>query len=127
MGVLHGEIAMTDRGHLLDKLFYPRAVGVVGAKRANNFSWLRNHMHFAGPKYHVNIDEQEWLGADELGYQTYRSVREIPGPVDYVTITVPNTVVPRILEDCAAKGVAGVHIFATLLRSIPTGDQLEAE
>jgi hypothetical protein len=56
---------MGDPAHKLHRLFYPRAVAVVGAKRVNNYSWLRNHINFAGPKYHVNTDESEWPGAAE--------------------------------------------------------------
>ena len=47
--------------------------------------------------------------ADELGYQSYRSVREIPGPVDYLTITVPNTVVPQILTSVARLPMGWTH------------------
>jgi len=118
---------MGDPAHKLHRLFYPRAVAVVGAKRVNNYSWLRNHINFSGPKYHVNTDESEWPGAEELGYQNFRSVRDIPGPVDYVTITVPNTVVPYVMQDCAAKGVTGVHIFATGFAEIHTDEGIRLE
>lgn len=97
--------------HKLERVFNPRSVAVVGGKRINNYNWLRNVIDFDGPKYHVNIDETEWPGAAELGFPNYKSITDIPGEVDFVIIAVPAAVVPRVMADCAAKGVQGVHVF----------------
>ena len=61
--------------------------------------------------FHVNIDEDEWPGAEELGVQNYRSILDIEEPIDYVTISVPRRIVPRLVADCIKKDVALVHIF----------------
>lgn len=98
----------------LDRVFYPKVVAVVGSKRESDYSWLRSHGPFAefGKLYHVNTDQQEWPGAEALGVPNVATLLDIPEPVDYVVISVPNTIVPDILRDCAAKGVGGAHIFA---------------
>ena len=97
--------------HKLERLFNPRSVAVVGAKQIDNYNWLRNVINFPGPKYHVNIDEREWPGAAELGFPNYKSLLDIPDEVDLVIISVPAAVVPRVLADCVAKKVQGVHLF----------------
>ena len=113
----------------LQRAFHPKVVAVVGAKRDNDYMWLRAHGPFTefGKVYHVNIDEREWPGAEELGFQNVASLLDIPEPVDYVAISVPNVVVPRVLQDCAAKGVGGAHIFAAGFAETGTeqGQQLE--
>ena len=78
---------------------------------------MKSHAPFQGEGnqgkvYHVNVDRHEWPGAEALGFQNVASLLDIPEPVDYVTLSVPNTVVPTVLRDCVAKGVGGVHIFA---------------
>ena len=98
----------------LERGFNPRNVAVVGAARHNNYSWIRNYLAFHqnhGKLFHVNIDKNEWPGAEELGIENFSSLMDIPEPVDYVTISVPRQVVPIVLEDCIKKGVAVVHIF----------------
>ncbi|MBI4311154.1 MAG: CoA-binding protein [Chloroflexi bacterium] len=97
--------------HNLDRLFNPRSVAVVGSKKVDNHSWLRTVLPFKGPKYHVNIDRTEWPSAEELGFPNYPSLLDVPGEVDYVIVSVPAPIVPRILRDCAAKKVAGVHLY----------------
>lgn len=94
--------------------FYPRNVVVFGAARHNEHRWLKAHLPFHnnhGKVFHVNVDEAEWPGADELGIQNYKSLLDIEEPVDYVTISVPRRIVPRLIEDCIKKDVAVVHIY----------------
>ncbi|MBI4338785.1 MAG: CoA-binding protein [Chloroflexi bacterium] len=103
-----GILARLERG------FNPRNVATVGATQRNNYNWLRNHLAFQashGRLYHVNIDRNEWPGAEALGVQNFPSLLDIPAPVDYVTVSVPRQFVPRVLEDCIRKGVAVVHVF----------------
>ncbi len=98
----------------LERGFNPRNVAVIGAARHNNFQWLRNHLPFHkkhGSLFHVNIDKNEWPGAEELGVQNYSSLLEIQEPIDYVSISVPRQVVPRVLADCIKKGVSVVHVY----------------
>jgi acyl-CoA synthetase (NDP forming) len=49
---------------------------------------------------------------DEIeGLKCYASVLDIEGPVDHVISSVPATIVPKILEDCIAKGVRSIQMF----------------
>ena len=110
-------VNMLGRAETLAKMergFYPRNVVVIGAARHNQHRWLKAHLPFHqshGKVFHVNIDETEWSGATDLGIRNFRSILEIQEPVDYVTISVPRVVVPRLIEECVRKDVAIVHIF----------------
>ena len=99
----------------MDRAFNrPRNVAVVGAARHNNFGWIRRHLPFHqkhGQLFHVNIDKNEWPGAEALGVQNFPSLLDIPEPIDYVSISVPRQIVPRVLQDCIGKGVAVTHVF----------------
>jgi acyl-CoA synthetase (NDP forming) len=106
-----GKTETLDR---MERGFNPRNVVVIGAARHNQHRWLKAYLPFHqnhGRVFNVNIDENEWPGATELGIQNYRSILEIKEPVDYVTISVPRKVVPRLIEECIRKEVAVVHIY----------------
>lgn len=99
--------------HPLHRLLHPRSVAVVGAKRANDYRWLRCVSTFQGPVYSVNIDATETPGIEALGVRNYARLTDIPGPVDYVILSIPREVVPLVLRDCIAKQVGGVMLFTS--------------
>jgi len=61
---------------------------------------------FKGQFYHVNQS-----GTEVLGLKAYTSLKDIPGPVDYVFVQVPAKTTVQVLKDCAAKGVKLVTLF----------------
>ena len=107
-------LGKTETLEKMHRGIYPRNIAVFGAARHNQHRWLKSHLPFHekhGKVFHVNIDEDEWPGAEELGVQNYRSILDIEEPIDYVTISVPRRIVPRLVADCIKKDVALVHIF----------------
>ncbi len=99
----------------MERGFYPRNLAVIGAARHNQHRWIKAHLPFHenhGQVFHVNINEDEWPGAEALGVQNFRSLLDIPEPVDYVTISVPRKFVPSLIQDCIDKEVSVVHIFS---------------
>ena len=113
--------------HDLDRLFNPQSVAVVGSKQADNHNWLRTVLPFKGPKYHVNLDKNEWASAEELGYTNYASLLDVPGPVDFVIVSVPAKVVPYVIKDCIAKGVLGVHLYTAGFSETGTEEGIRLE
>ena len=96
--------------------FEPKSVAVVGATN-NPFKFghylLLNliDLGFKGKVYPVN------LKADEvLGLKAYPRVDLIPDEVEVVAIIVPASSVPRVMRDCAKKGVKGVVILSSGFR-----------
>lgn len=120
---------VTELREKLDRVFHPQVVAVVGAKQDNDYMWLRAHEPFTatGKLYHVNIDQREWPGAEKLGFPNVSSLVDIPEPVDYVAISVPNKVVPAVLRDCVAKQVGGAHIFAAGFAEMGTEEGIALE
>lgn len=95
----------------LDRLFNPSTIAVVGASKDSGKTgnrYLSNLMdsNFRGKLYPVNPRE-----AEIMGLQSYPSIADVPVDVDLAMVTVPSTIVPQVIEDCARKRVkfAVVH------------------
>jgi len=97
----------------LDRAFNPKVVAVVGDKGMSNYMWLRGQMGFKGKLYSVQVDPNEFEGIKALGIDNFKSLLEIPEPVDLVIVAVPRQVAYRILEDCIKKDVAAAHFFTS--------------
>ncbi|MBI2329615.1 MAG: CoA-binding protein, partial [Chloroflexi bacterium] len=78
---------------------------------------------YAGKLYPVNPQESQILGL-----KTYSRVGDIPGPVDFATITVPARAVPEIVEECLTKGIKAVQILTAGFKEISEeGRKLEEQ
>jgi acetate---CoA ligase (ADP-forming) subunit alpha len=99
--------------HDLKRALAPKTVAVVGSKKADGYMWLRNYSTFNGPVYSVQIDPNEIPGIEAMKIPNYASLMDVPGDVDYVMLAVPRQVAPRVLADCAKKGVGGVALFTS--------------
>jgi acyl-CoA synthetase (NDP forming) len=96
----------------LDNLFNPKSVAVIGA--SNTFGkWGYNVLnralsHKQGREiYAINNKEPE-----VIEMKAYKSVVEVPGPVDFAVITVPFQDVPAAMEDCVRKGVRSAVVIS---------------
>ncbi|WP_249019451.1 acetate--CoA ligase family protein [Conexibacter sp. S30A1] len=71
---------------------------------------LRNLPHFGyeGRVYPVNPRAEELLG-----YACYRSVADVPDPVDLAVICVASERVPGALRECGARGIPAAVVFAS--------------
>lgn len=76
---------------------------------------------YRGPIYPVNPKYHEILGL-----KCYPKVSDIEGPLDLVLIYIPAQAVPRVLEECVAKGVRGVIIESSGFAEVgPEGKALQ--
>ncbi|TXT63150.1 MAG: putative Succinyl-CoA ligase [ADP-forming] subunit alpha [Promethearchaeota archaeon] len=97
------------------KLFYPRAIGIIGASynpAGGGYFVQVMKDRFKEPMYLFNPN----LKGEELyGIEVYGSILEIPEdkPIDYVIIGVPARIVPNVLEQTGKKGVPFVTIFSS--------------
>jgi acyl-CoA synthetase (NDP forming) len=99
------------RKGLLEELFSPRGVAVVGASGSQKISFAEIVIH--GLKeakfpaiYPVNPKYDE-----VLGLRCYPDLVSIPGPVDHVVVNIPAESAIALLDECAAKRVRSVHFF----------------
>lgn len=106
----------------------PRSVAVIGAGRKRGSiggEVFHNLIEacFNGPVYPVNP------GADVVqSVSAYKSILDIPGPVDLAVIVVPPKAVIAAARECAQKGVHGmVVITAGFGETGPAGKELQKE
>jgi acetate---CoA ligase (ADP-forming) len=111
---------------MLDSLFRPRGVAVIGA--SNNTFSIGNRVvknlvthNFKGGIYPIHPKESEILGL-----KAYPSILDVPGPVDVASIVVKSTMVPQVVEDCGKKGVKFVIIHTAGFSEMgPDGAKLQ--
>ncbi len=93
----------------LDRAFAPRSVAIAGSAFREPAEQVLKTLTAAGFRgWTCLVDRQ---GAVESGRKVYRSVKEIPGPVDYVVCCQPAAEVLPLLGECAAKRVGVVAIL----------------
>jgi len=111
---------------MLDGLYKPRAVAVIGASKnplSIGYRVLANlrDNHFNGPIFPVNPKE-----SSILGFRSYKAVQEIPDEVDLVNISIPAKFVPAAVEDCGKKGVRFVIVHSAGFREVGAeGEKVE--
>lgn len=118
---------LIKKRHALDEIFNPKSIAVVGAspdpsKAGYHFFRGLVNLKFDGNIYPINLD-----GSDVLGFKGYRNIRDVPNPIDYVTISIPAPEVPKIIEDCVAKRVKVVHIFTSGFSETGKADRTKLE
>jgi len=101
---------------MLDMFFNPKAVAVIGASRDPaklGYGVLNNILNsgYPGQTYPINPKS-----AEVLGLECYKSVLDVPGPVDMAIIVIPNKFVASVLEECGQKGIKGVVIITAGFR-----------
>jgi acetyltransferase len=111
---------------MLDALFKPRSVAIIGA--SNNplsighivMQNLLDH-DFKGPIYPVNPKSKSIKS-----FRAYPSVKDIPDEIDLVNISIKNTLVPYVLEDCGKKGVKFAIVHTAGFKEVgEEGQELE--
>ena len=109
---------------MLDALFRPRAVAVIGASSkalsiGNRVIKNLIDFGFKGAVYPINPK------ADEIrGLKAYPSILDCPGDVDVAHMVIPAKFVPQAVEDCGKKGVK--HIIINSGGFSETGPEGEA-
>ena len=98
------------RQHDLDFLFHPGSVALVGITTAETWHWTLTFLEglleigFDRPLYLVNPK-----GGEIKGHKVYASLKDVPGNIDYVIGLVNAHIAPRLVEECADKGVRAIH------------------
>ena len=112
----------------LEKMINPASIAVVGAsanEKKNGgrlFRYLVENQ-YPGKLYPINP------GASEIkGYKAYANIREVPEDIDLACIIVEAKSVPKVMEDCVAKGVKAVIVYSSGFAEIgEEGKKLQEE
>jgi len=113
---------------MLEPFVSPKSVAILGASNTPGklgYAVLQNVLQygFPGPIYPINPK-----GGEILGLTAYKSVSEVPGPIDLVVVVIPSQFVAEALEECGQKGVRGAVIISAGFRETgPEGMQRERE
>jgi acetyltransferase len=97
----------------LDIIFNPRAVAIVGVSSVTDSLTNRNFLKplldcgYQGKIYPVNPRM-----AEIMGIKVYRSVLDVPEPVDSVVSGLPASLVPKLMRECAEAKVKAVTCFS---------------
>jgi acyl-CoA synthetase (NDP forming) len=118
--------AQTERDaeleRLADALFRPKSVALVGASGDPNKNtgrpqrFLAQH-GFAGAVYPINPARDEVQGTT-----AYKTVSDVPAPVDHALLMVPAAKVAAAIEDCARAGVAVATLYSDGFADLGTDD-----
>ncbi|MEJ5358874.1 MAG: acetate--CoA ligase family protein [Desulfobacterales bacterium] len=109
---------------MLDSLFRPRSVAVIGASTkelsiGNRVIKNLIDFGFTGSIYPINPN------ADEIrGLKAYKSILDCPDGIDVVHMVIPAKFVPQAVDDCGKKGVK--HIIINSGGFAETGPEGEA-
>jgi predicted CoA-binding protein len=99
-----------ERAMMLDSLFNPKGVAVIGASGKElhiGNRVIKNLLDFGykGGIYPINPK------ADQIrGIKAYKSILDVPGQVDVAHMVIPAKFVPMAVEDCGKKGVKHIII-----------------
>jgi len=111
---------------MLDALFKPRGVAVIGASSKElhiGNRVIKNLIDFGykGGIYPINPK------ADEIrGIKAYKSILDVEGPVDVAHMVIPAKFTPMAFEDCGKKGVKHIIINSGGFSEIgPEGSAIE--
>jgi len=113
---------------MLDKLFNPKSVAIIGAstKELSIGNVITKNLlkyDFKGSIYPINPK------ADEIrGIKAYPSILDTPGDVDVAHISIPSKFTPMAIDECGEKGVKFVIINSAGFKEVgEEGEALEKE
>ena len=111
--IRHNSVSQADPDKsYMEEFFTPRSIALVGASATPGkighsiLDSLANY-DYTGEVHPINPKVDEIFGR-----KCYKSILDIPGPVDLVVISIDLSRTPAILEDCAKKGVHSVVIVS---------------
>jgi acetate---CoA ligase (ADP-forming) len=97
----------------LTPLLAPRSIAVVGASESPD-SWAPEierslrHVGYEGEVFPINPKYDEVWGGRCL-----HAIAELPRGIDLVVFVVPASVVVRMIDDCAARGVRSIMVVSS--------------
>lgn len=113
---------------MLDPLFKPRAIAIVGAsvKELSIGNVIIRNLQkygYTGPIYPINPSAPE-----VCGIKAYQSLEEVPGEIDLAHIIIPAPMVPQAILECGKKGIKAVIINSAGFSEMgEEGDRLQQE
>ncbi|ANV84667.1 acetyl CoA synthetase subunit alpha [Picosynechococcus sp. PCC 7003] len=112
----------------LSYFFNPKSVAIIGATDkegsvGRTLLWNLISNPFGGTVYPVNPKRNSVLGV-----KAYKSIAEVPEPVELAVIAIPARLVPTVVQECVDVGVKAAIIISAGFKEIgEEGKALEKE
>lgn len=108
------------------KLLKPKKIAVVGASEKFGFGGdtCRNIIQYMSPEEYFFINPRR---EEVLGVKCYKTICDLPEPVELLVIATPKETVEDLLREGAKKGVKGAVVFASGYGEVGTKEGEEAE
>jgi len=109
-------------------LLNPRGIALIGASTDPSrlgYGMARNMLHsgYPGKVYLVNLH-----GGSLFGEPIYRSIDQVPDPLDLAVLLIPAASIPAALKQCGERGVQAAVIASSGFREVGAeGAALEQE
>jgi acetyltransferase len=120
------EAIRVDRRPILETMFAPRSVAVIGASETPGsvgYALMENLQSFNGHVFPINPNR-----LTILGQKAFPKIREVREGIDLAVIATPAATVPGIVGECAAAGVKGAVIISAGFKECgPAGAELEQQ
>ena len=97
----------------LDRAFNAKTVAVIGAKKSNDYLWLRRFQNYTGTLYSVHTNPESAREIEARGIKNFVSILDVPGPVDYVVVNTPRSFAEEAFAQCVKAGVAAVSYYTS--------------
>ncbi|AFC99086.1 acetyl-CoA synthetase (ADP-forming), alpha and beta subunit fusion [Methanocella conradii HZ254] len=112
---------------MLEKMFNPESVAVIGASHVKGKvgrAVLDNLLNgYEGKIYPINPN-----AAEIEGLKCYKTVLDVPGPIDLAVIVIPSKLVPQAVRECGEKGIKYIVIISAGFKEVGVeGARLENE
>ncbi len=96
----------------LNAFFNPAGVAVIGASDNPGklgYTILKNlrDAGFTGALHPINPKSESILGLD-----CYKSIKDVPGPLDLAVVIIPAKMVPQAVRECGERGVRGAVVIS---------------
>ena len=98
--------------HFLDSFFNPKSVAVVGATEAAQKIAGRRWKTLAEGGFPGNLYPIHPHAGSIRGYPAFRSLRDVPGPVELAVVVVPSDTVARVAQDCIDIGIGAMVLIS---------------
>jgi len=112
----------------LDAMFNPDSVAVIGATEREGTVGRTVLHNLLNPAFHGKVYPVNPQRAEILGAKAYKTIREVPGPVDLAILATPAATIPKLIGECIDMDVrSAVVISAGFREHGAVGAALEKE
>ncbi|MFI0486719.1 acetate--CoA ligase family protein [Actinomadura sp. 9N215] len=112
----------------LDPLLCPRHIAVVGVSDDPAKTGARIYRYLTEKGFAGRVDAVHPAGGEIGGRPRYRSLSEVPGVPDLVSIAVPAKAVPGVAREAAGLGVGAAIVHSSgFAETGPDGEHLQRE